>query len=245
MGNSGVARMSRAILYIRVSSRRQAEEGFSLSHQRKRLELECRRRKIRDYVVIADEGESAGSLDRPGIREALELLASGERDLLMVVKLDRLCRSVQDTLDVAELQSRQGWNIVILDGAVTFDTTSPHGRFALTMFAAMAQWEREIIRERTRATFAEMRRDEEVGLIPPATEALIVLLYRKRQYSMRVIADVLNRRGIETAKGGKWYASTVAKVLDRHDVRTRSKHFRRPRDLARARIARASKDPVV
>jgi hypothetical protein len=83
------------------------------------------------------------------LQSALAALKAGEATALVVVKLDRLSRSTTDVLDFVERSGREGWALHSL--AEKLDTASAMGRFVVTVFAALAQAEREVIGERTRA----------------------------------------------------------------------------------------------
>ena len=85
--------------------------------------------------------------DRPGLAKALEILREG--DTLVVWKLDRLGRSVKQLVDLVEELHRQGVQFRSLTDAI--DTSAPSGRFFFHVMASLAEMERELIVERTRA----------------------------------------------------------------------------------------------
>src|SRR5687768_16772734 len=84
-----------ALCYTRVSTLGQVADGASLDAQRAILTAEAERRGW-ECRVIADEGLSGKTLNRPGLQEALELLDGGRADYLLALRLDRLSRSVSD-----------------------------------------------------------------------------------------------------------------------------------------------------
>ena len=98
--------------------------------------------------VIVDTGESAKSLDRPGLQRALAMLKAGEADALLVVKLDRLTRSVRDLGHLVEKYFAPG-KAALLSVGEQIDTRSAAGRLVLNVLASVSQWEREAIGERT------------------------------------------------------------------------------------------------
>lgn len=204
----------KAVIYARVSTVKQGKSGVSLEDQLTRCREECVRRGITDVIEETDI-QSGKDSERPGLKRALEALASGERNVLIASKLDRICRSTVDTLKLAERSKKGGWNLLILDGSVQFDTTSPHGKLMLTMIAALAEWERELIVERIRAANAHRRRRGDSDLIPPDVEARIIKMYYKDGKSLRAIARHFNETGVPSARGGIWIAATIARVLDR------------------------------
>lgn len=104
--------------------------------------------------IFAEQVSSVGKRDQ--LDAALEFLREG--DTLVVCKLDRLARSTSHLLAIVELLDRKNVALRILDfGGSAVDTTSPTGRLMLTMFAAMGQFEREMMLERQREGIAAAR----------------------------------------------------------------------------------------
>jgi DNA invertase Pin-like site-specific DNA recombinase len=109
--------------------------------------------------VFTDKA-SAAKTHRPGLSEAQSHLREG--DLLVVWKLDRLGRSVKGLVDLVGALDQQGVQFRSLTDGI--DTTTPHGRFFFHMMASLAQMERELIAERTKAGLdAARRRGRMVG----------------------------------------------------------------------------------
>ncbi|UCF41683.1 MAG: recombinase family protein, partial [Gemmatimonadota bacterium] len=100
--------------YCRVSTEEQAREGVSLDAQRKRLAAYCTAHGFELAGVESDEGLSGGvpPAQRPGLTRALEQVRRGEAAGLVVVKLDRLSRSVRDVLDLADSAQCTDWRLV-------------------------------------------------------------------------------------------------------------------------------------
>ncbi len=146
--------MRTVIAYTRVSTEEQANVGVSLAAQERQLRAHCDARSLALLRVECDEGVSGSRLrTRAGLQRALASLRTGEACGLVVTKLDRLSRSTRDVLDLVALADRQGWELHSLGEQLV--TSSPHGRFFVTMLAGLAQMEREQIAERTRAGMAE------------------------------------------------------------------------------------------
>ena len=103
--------------------------------------------------MIEDAGYSAKNLNRPGIQSALDKLKAGEAEGLVAAKMDRLSRSLLNFASLMEDSVEQGWQLVALDGAA--DTTTPQGKMMAGVLATFAQYERDIIGERVRATHAD------------------------------------------------------------------------------------------
>ncbi len=95
-GRQDAGARTRVVGYARVSTEDQAREGVSLAAQRAKLEAYATALDLELVAVREDAGVSAKTLDRPGLRAALEDLRAGRADALLVPKLDRLTRSVRD-----------------------------------------------------------------------------------------------------------------------------------------------------
>lgn len=206
-----------AIGYARVSTDEQAGTGLGLGAQREAIRAAAELRGWELVGTVEDAGASGKDLSRPGIARALEMLAAGEAEALVVAKLDRLSRSVSDFAACLDRSRREGWGFVALDLGV--DTTTAAGELVANVMASVAQWERRAIGERTREALAAKRR-EGVQLGRPVSlsadvEARIVAA-REAGASLRAIADELTADEVPTAQGGaRWYASTVRGVLAR------------------------------
>ncbi|MPV71568.1 recombinase family protein [Burkholderia sp. BE17] len=104
-------------------------------------------------VTHFDKGISGARFDRPGLHRALEQLAEG--DTLVVWKLDRLGRSLGHLANIMGQLDKRKIRVVSLTEYI--DTRSPSGRFTFHMLAALAEFERGLISERTRAGMAAAR----------------------------------------------------------------------------------------
>jgi site-specific DNA recombinase len=98
--------------------------------------------------VIVDGGESAKSLNRPGIARLLAMVDAGGVKVVIIAKLDRLTRSVKDLCGLLELFEKR--KVTLISVAESLDTGSAAGRLVLNLMTAVSQWEREAIGERTR-----------------------------------------------------------------------------------------------
>ncbi|WP_144825328.1 recombinase family protein [Micrococcus luteus] len=203
-----------ALAYIRVSTEDQAEHGASLDAQRAALAAEAERRGW-DVEVVADAGLSGKSLKRPGLQSALARLDRGEADVLLAVRLDRVSRSVADFAGLLDRCQRRGWELVLLSPNI--DTADPAGRFTANVLASAAQYERELISQRTREGMAQ-RKAEGVRFGRPneIPEEVRERILRMRAEGVRVshIARTLTEEGVPTARGGAvWRSSAIDRVL--------------------------------
>jgi site-specific DNA recombinase len=100
--------MKATIGYTRESTAEQATEGVSLEMQARKIASYC---DVKDWAlddVIRDEGESAKSLNRPGVARLIDMVEAGEAETVIVYKLDRLTRSVADLDRLVKLFERRG-----------------------------------------------------------------------------------------------------------------------------------------
>ncbi len=158
---------ARVIAYVRVSTEDQSANGVSLDAQRHRLKAYCDAHALDLVAVEADEGISAKrTANRPGLQRALERLRRGEAAGLVAVKLDRLSRTTRDVLDLVARAEKERWALHSIEERL--DTGSPHGKFVVTVLAALAQMEREQIGARTKSAMDELRRQgRKTGSRPP------------------------------------------------------------------------------
>lgn len=203
----------RAIGYCRVSTAEQGESKAGLEDQERAIRAEVKHRKWELVGIRADVASGKSLRHRDELGATLRDLEAGNADALVVAKLDRLSRSVLDFASVMETAHEQGWSLVVLDLGV--DTTSTNGKLIAHIMIALAQWERELIGDRTRAALRAVRaRGTKLGRPPgvePETVRTIRVL-RNRGLSWRDIAEALTDEGIPTAQGGQWHASTVRKI---------------------------------
>lgn len=146
----------KTVAYIRVSTDKQASEGVSLDAQRAKLTAYA---SLYDLTIVAlevDAGESASTLERPGLKRALAMLRKGTAHALLVVKLDRLTRSVRDLSDLVDRYFKTGKRALLSVGE-QIDTRTAAGRGVLNILGSVGQMERELIGERTAAAMSHLR----------------------------------------------------------------------------------------
>lgn len=190
-----------AILYSRVSTDDQVESGGGLADQRTRLEGMTAAKGWTATVALVDDGFSAKTLDRPAMTEALRMLAAGEAGALVVTKLDRLTRSVRDIDQLMQDAQDQGWSLVVIDLGI--DTTTASGRMVANLMATIAQWEREVIGERTSAALqAKKAQGQRLGrpVALPHSVRERIATERRLGSTYQAIADRLNVDNVPTVK---------------------------------------------
>lgn len=134
-------------VYVRVSTTNQVEEGYSIDGQLDSLTKYCEAMGWSIYNKYIDAGFSGGKLDRPDMMKLIQEAKKGLFDTVLVYKLDRLSRNVRDTLYlVKEVFNQNDVHFVSLQE--NLDTSSAMGNLFLTLLSAIAEFEREQIKER-------------------------------------------------------------------------------------------------
>lgn len=213
--------MKQFVIYYRVSTRRQGDSGLGLDAQRRDIDLYLATYAEVPYEVLAEftDVQSGKDDDRPELAKAIEL-AEKTGATLLVAKLDRLSRKVSFVSTVME---RKRLNLTV--------ATMPNAdKFQLHIYAALAEQEREFISLRTKQALAPLKGTGKLGgnrgNIDKANEAAratadahaakvmdTIKPLREAGKTLQQIADTLNRSGVTTARGGKWYPTTVKNVL--------------------------------
>jgi DNA invertase Pin-like site-specific DNA recombinase len=140
----------RAAIYVRVST---AEQETDL--QEHELQEYCERRGW-SWVVYRDKGQSGAKNDRPALTAMMSDLRRRKIDVVVVWALDRLARSLKQLLSIADECRSVSVDLVSLKQSV--DTTLPAGRLTFQVLGAVAEFEREMLRERVKAGMAQARR---------------------------------------------------------------------------------------
>jgi DNA invertase Pin-like site-specific DNA recombinase len=151
--------------YVRVSTDKQAERGISLEAQAEKVRAMALVQGVELSEIIVESGESAKSLNRPGMAKLLAMVEGSTVKAVIVAKLDRPTRSVKDLCELLERFEKRG--VALVSVAESLDIGySAAGRLVLNIMAAVSQWEREAIGERTRDAMRHKRdRGERVGNI--------------------------------------------------------------------------------
>ena len=137
-------------LYRRVSTDKQADDGYSLDVQIEKLQGYAKTfSDVKEVRVYTDDGYSGSSLDRPGMKQMIEDIEAGVITHVVVVKLDRLSRSQKDTLHLIEDVMIPA-NVAFISIMESFNTDTAFGRAMVGILSVFAQLERENIFERTR-----------------------------------------------------------------------------------------------
>lgn len=163
--------------------------------------------KAANCTRIYEEKASAGRWDRPELHRLLDQLREG--DVFVVWKLDRLSRSLKDLLTLLEKIQLAGAGFQSLSEAI--DTTTPAGRMMMQIVGSFAEFERAMLRERTRNGLLAARKEGRIGgrcpKLTPLQQQQIVLLIESEQKTAADAARLFNV-----------HPSTVARLLAKSKV---------------------------
>lgn len=223
----------RVAIYTRQSVDRTSDSDFgSLEAQREAIEAYVKSQRHEGWVALpeiyADGGFSGASTDRPAFRRLMEDVEAGRVDVVAVYKIDRLSRSLMDFAGIMRTFEEHGVDFASI--TQQFSTGSSMGKLTLNILMSFAEFEREVISERTRDKIAASRRKGlwvgghvplgfqsrggKLEIVPEEAERVreIFGLYLKLGTLAEVCRE-LNRRGWTTKKGAMWRKSTLSNHL--------------------------------
>lgn len=216
-GSDGKVARVRCAIYTRKSTEEGLEQDFnSLDAQREAAEAYIKSQKHLGWTLLStrydDGGYSGGNLERPALNRLLADVEARRIDCIVVYKVDRLSRSL---LDFAKLIDRfDQRSVSFVSVTQQFNTTNSLGRLTLNVLLSFAQFEREIISERTRDKMSAARRKGKwiggtlvLGYdVDPAGGRLtinkdeaarvreIFEIYRSRRSLLKVVEELLRKR---------------------------------------------------
>lgn len=223
-----------AVIYVRVSTEEQARKGISLDHQTKLARNYAAFKDMKVIEVITEKGVSGSKPlgDREGGQRLVELVHLPEVNAVISYKLDRLFRDAADCLTVTKAWDEMGADLHLVDiGGQPIDTSSAMGRFFLTVMAGVAEMERNLIIERTRATMQHMKSQGKlVGSVPygsrldedgetlhddPEEQEVIrrARKLRKKGLSLMKISKQLQKKGFLSRTEKPFYAQQISRML--------------------------------
>ena len=221
-----------AVAYARVSTSQQLAFGVSLEAQQERLTAYCKMAGLQLVNTFREEGVSASLAlsERPAGSQLLAALSGGVCHAV-TLKLDRLFRQAEEALRQTRLWDRESVSLHLVDfGGTSLNSASAVGRMMIGLLAGFAEFERDLIAERTTAALNHKKHHRQVFnhspygfrrvgdvLVPEEQEQTIVgqiQHLRAEGMTLASIADTLNQTGVSTKRvGGKWYPSTINNIL--------------------------------
>lgn len=208
---------TKAIGYIRVSTNRQADNGYGLEAQTDQITRYCADNGLQLVALIPDVMSGKRSDKLYGRIAAITAIRTGMANVLVVNTLDRSSRSMADGAKLVADAKVEGWRIVGLDGtdSNTVSQLTAHARLLV------AEEERELISKRTKQGLIKARQaGKQLGkpsTIDRNTVQRIIEL-RLAGKGTKAIANALTESGVAAPKGGAWSYSTVRDVLAREGV---------------------------
>lgn len=216
-------------LYCRVSTDEQAREGISLTEQQERMKAYCRAMGWGDnFLLFIDDGYSAKNLDRPKLTTLLNAVKEGKISRVLVTKLDRLSRKLKDLLNLIDLFNDNKVSFISI--GESFDTNTSPGRLTLQVLGAVAEFERERIRERvvenmqhaaksgkwqTQSPFGYDLINKELSINEEEAKVVKEVFdsYLQKGLGFYSIAKKLNARGIPSKQKKEWSIRSIKLML--------------------------------
>ena len=227
---------STAVVYCRVSTDDQAQNGASLEVQESRGRAYARAKGWKVIGVLRDSGFSGKSLDRPAVQRLMETVDNRRVQAVVVYRLDRLTRSIRDLGDLIGRFEKSG--VALASVSESLDTSTPSGRLVINVLGSVAQWERENTAARITDALRHRKENGRVygvvplgfdrkgdRLVPNLKEQMIVCRVfadRKKGRTLGAIAEALNQDRVHTKQGGQWWASTISAIL-KNDIYAKEK----------------------
>jgi DNA invertase Pin-like site-specific DNA recombinase len=224
----------KAVAYVRVSTEEQAREGVSLDMQESRLRAYCTMSGLELVALVREEGVSGSTplASRPGGGELVRVVNAHGAAHVVALKLDRLFRDAADALNTTRAWDDEGVALHLVDmGGQTINTASAMGRLFLTMTAAFAELERNLIAERTRSALHHKRdkgeavsraarglRIEAGRFAPdPDSDGLRLVararVLRGQGLTLNAVAGQLAAEGFRPERGRRFYPSVLRYML--------------------------------
>ena len=228
--------MIKAAAYIRVSTDGQIN-GESLNTQRSTIQAYCTSRGWELVNIFEDAGISGAKDDRPALQSLLSAARTGEIETVVVRDLSRFGRSARDLLN--NIQTLKDCSITFISLKEGIDGSGPYGQFMLTILAAIAELEMEMITSRMKENRLARWRDRRIFCGKPpygyswnSKEKQIEIVAEQAEIYSRVVKEYLdlgkslndialdlNAEGIPTRNGAssRWSSGTLSKILKSSD----------------------------
>jgi|CXWL01.1.fsa_nt_gi site-specific DNA recombinase len=220
----------RVAIYVRVSTEEQAQNGYSIAAQIDRLRDYAKHENCIVLEPYVDDGYSGKDLNRPAMERLLRDAKLKRFDLLVVFKLDRISRKVVDLISLGEHFDKLG--IGLRSATEPFDTTNSSGKLLFNMLGSFAQFERELIGERTRLGLNRRKsegkwntsepfgyrftKDGKLELHPAELPFArrVFQLFLEKNWGAKTIASQMRKEDHVTRRSrGRWHSTSIWKML--------------------------------
>ena len=225
----------RIVGYVRVSTSKQRDEGVSLAAQHRKIRMYAEMYELDLVSIEVDVASGKNIHKRPALKKCLKMLSEDQVDGMLIMKLDRLTRRVKDVCFLVEDYFQEKILISVND---QIDTQTPTGILMLNILTTFAQWERQVLSQRTceamgflkengvslgRLPFGlmysgELGENRRKMIVKNDHEQLAIKRMsdlRDSGLTLQSVCDVLENEGYTTKRGGKWQPCTVNKILQR------------------------------
>jgi site-specific DNA recombinase len=220
----------RIVGYIRVST---GDQGLSIEAQRTRIIEYCNFNHYELVDILVDEDVSGSTmlLERPAGGKISDMISKKKIKGVASVKLDRIFRSASDALTTSESWIKSGISMHLIDmNGMSLNTETAMGKMMLTMMAAFAEFERNMISERTKIVLKHKRDNgekycrylpygfkQEAGKTIP-DEVTMQVVKQMREWrstcSYQKISDRLSAHKVSAPQGEKWNKATVFRIIN-------------------------------
>lgn len=232
-------RKKRIGIYCRVSSKEQAEEGYSIDEQERLLVEWCKSMDWIVYKCYSDRGISGKNItNRPALRELLQDAQEDKFDIVVTWKISRIARNMLDLLEIIDILSKN--SIDFRSYSENFETETPMGKFGLHMMGAVAELERNTIAQNVKMGCLARARDGRWGgnrvlgydivpiegtehkkrkdtqLVINKEEAEVVKMIFNEYVSgkgYKAITNKLNKLGYKTKRGNNFSVGSIKDIL--------------------------------
>lgn len=162
-------------IYVRVSTEEQAKEGISIDAQIDRCTAFCQARGWAIYKIYTDAGYSAGSLNRPALKDLINDINHQKLTIILVYKIDRFSRKLKDLITM--LEELKDKNVNFSSVTEQIDTTTAMGEAFFQIIGVFAQLERGMVKERVELAFDKKIKDGEA-----LNRAPIGYIYKNKRF---------------------------------------------------------------
>jgi site-specific DNA recombinase len=218
----------KAIGYIRVSTDMQAEKGASLENQVARIKEFAEKKGLILENIYEDAGFSGKNTNRPAFQEMLSRINQGGISALIVWHSTRFARNLRDFINhMADLEKKK----VRFYSIEEPEMSGSSGKAMRNLMAVFAEYQSDVTSEYTRSVKANLKKNMKVycayaplgyvnanGVLRPDYNAIELVTQIRNDHaqglSLRTIANKLNKAGHKGNKGGRFYASTIQKILN-------------------------------
>jgi len=218
----------KAAFYLRASTARQSEEGFTLDFQLEHLQVYAQRHGYRMVRTYTDAGESGSTILRPGFQQMLKDAEDSVFQVVLVYRWDRFSRKLADLVTVVESLANEGVKLESVTQAS--DEKTPEGKLMRNILGSFAQFELDQLKVRVKAGMVRRAKEglwlsrppygyqmEKGRLVVDHTEASVVqeiFDWKASGDGLNQIARQLNSQAVPSKGGGPWRAVKIKRILE-------------------------------